>query len=260
VPRRSGLSVAPRFLWECLTNPTVSPSPAPATSNRAGGFPAPGSPARFAPRLMGPTAAAALSAAGKCPRLLHLARPDQSSPGRISPASGPADRWVLFSGTPASHVGGGVAEQQGPFAPRALPRFLASTGPSATLSSSADFPVLPVIRPTQLPPFPVGTRRASPVARCVLVAVPPLTTPPERPAASIGLRRAMRPSPSRLRARPPGLLIFGATSRSLALRPERLAPTPRVGSSRGFSAVGFPSGCPPSYGASDSYPGRSDSC
>src|SRR5204863_1376407 len=32
----------------------------------------------------------------------------------------------------------------------------------------ADFPVLPVIRPTQLPPFRAGTRRASPVARCVL--------------------------------------------------------------------------------------------
>jgi hypothetical protein len=76
---------------------------------------------------------------------------------------------------------------------------------------------------------------------------------------SIGLRRVMLPSPSRLRARPPGLLTFGATSRSLALRPERLAPTPRVGSSRGFSAVGCPPACPPSYGASDSYPGRSPS-
>src|SRR5262249_59736846 len=58
--------------------------------------------------------------------------------------------------------------------------------PSATLSSSADFPVLPVIRPTQLPPFPVGTRRASPVAGCVLVAVLSLTTPPGGGSASIG--------------------------------------------------------------------------
>src|SRR4051794_15384482 len=151
-------------------------------------------------------------------------------------------------------------EQQGPFAPRALPRFSATTGPSATLSSSADFPVLPVIRPTQLPPFRAGTRRASPVARCVLVVVPSLTPPPEQPALSIGLRRVMLPSPSRLRARPPGLLTFGATSRSLSLRPEQLAPTPRVGLSRGFSTFGFPPGCPPSYGASDSYPGRSNSC
>jgi hypothetical protein len=44
-----------------------SPSPAPATSNRAGGSPAPGSPARFAPRVMRPTATAALSAATRVP-------------------------------------------------------------------------------------------------------------------------------------------------------------------------------------------------
>src|SRR5215831_16116420 len=74
----------------------------------------------------------------------------------------------------------------------------------------------------QLPPFRVGTKRASPVARCVLAPVPSLTTPPERPVASIGLRRAVLPSPSRLRARPPRLLTFGATSRSLSLRPENL--------------------------------------
>ena len=39
---------------------------------------------------------------------------------------------------------------QGPFAPRTLLRFIASTDPSAALSSSADFPGLPVIRPTLL--------------------------------------------------------------------------------------------------------------
>ena len=30
--RRRGLSVSPRFLWECLTSRTVSPFPAPATT------------------------------------------------------------------------------------------------------------------------------------------------------------------------------------------------------------------------------------
>src|SRR5205807_8447757 len=35
---------------------------------------------------------------------------------------------------PASRVVGGSAEQQGPFAPRALPRFVATPDPSATLS------------------------------------------------------------------------------------------------------------------------------
>ena len=37
--RRRGLSVSPRFLWECLTSRTVSPFPAPATSHAACGFP-----------------------------------------------------------------------------------------------------------------------------------------------------------------------------------------------------------------------------
>ena len=40
VLRRRGLSVSPRFLWECLTSRTVSPFPAPATSHAACGFPA----------------------------------------------------------------------------------------------------------------------------------------------------------------------------------------------------------------------------
>ena len=39
VLRRRGLSVSPRFLWECLTSRTVSPFPAPATSHAACGFP-----------------------------------------------------------------------------------------------------------------------------------------------------------------------------------------------------------------------------
>src|SRR6516164_8158894 len=67
---------------------------------------------------------------------------------------------------------------QGPFAPRTLLRFIATTDPAATLSSSADFPVSPVIRPTLLRRFLTGTRRASPVARHVLVTV--LSLPPRR--------------------------------------------------------------------------------
>src|SRR5262249_26884724 len=41
---------------------------------------------------------------------------------------------------------------------------------------------------------------------------------------------------------------------------RKLALIPRMRSSRGFRTVGCPSACPPSYGASDSYPGRSFSC
>jgi len=54
VLRRCGLSIAPRFRWECLTNRTVSRFPAPATSHVACGFPALRAPAHFASRLMGP--------------------------------------------------------------------------------------------------------------------------------------------------------------------------------------------------------------
>src|SRR5881296_131510 len=49
---------------------------------------------------------------------------------------------------PASRVVGGSAAQQGPFAPRELPRFIATTNPSATLSPADDFPGPPVIHPT----------------------------------------------------------------------------------------------------------------
>ena len=73
--------------------------------------------------------------------------------------------------------------QQGPFAPRALPRFIATTDPAATVSSSTDFPGSPVIRPTLLHRFLDGTRTASPVARHVLVTVLPL--PPRRSDVSL---------------------------------------------------------------------------
>src|SRR6201998_1185204 len=72
----------------------------------------------------------------------------------------------------------------------------ASTDPSAALSSSADFPGLPVIRPTLLRRFLVGTRRVSPVAQHVLVTV--LSLPPrrgEQPYRSVfGWSFRLRPS------------------------------------------------------------------
>src|SRR5215469_17221237 len=50
--RRLGLSVAPRFLWECLTSPTVSSFPVPASSNPSCRFPAMGLPACFLSGVM----------------------------------------------------------------------------------------------------------------------------------------------------------------------------------------------------------------
>src|ERR1700730_5747405 len=85
--------------------------------------------------------------------------------------------------------------QQGPIAPRALPRFAATTGLAAAVSSSADFPGFPVIRLTCSTDFRDGTRTVSPVARHVLVTVLPLTTPPEWQAVSVSPQPVMLPSP-----------------------------------------------------------------
>ncbi len=52
---------SPRSLWECLTNQTVGPFPAPATSNAACGFPALRFPDGFTSRVMEPIGPAALS-------------------------------------------------------------------------------------------------------------------------------------------------------------------------------------------------------
>ena len=58
---RSDLSVAPRFLWECLTNRIVSWVSAPAASNVACGFPALRSPVCFLSRVMRPIVLVQLS-------------------------------------------------------------------------------------------------------------------------------------------------------------------------------------------------------
>jgi len=50
--RRFGLSVAPRFLWECLNSQTVSSFPVPASSNPSCRFPAMGLPVCFLSRIM----------------------------------------------------------------------------------------------------------------------------------------------------------------------------------------------------------------
>jgi hypothetical protein len=75
-------------------------------------------------------------------------------------------------------------KQQGPFAPRTLLRFLATTGPSATLSSSIDFLGSPVIR---LPAPPISRRDEEGFSSCL--AHPchraAANTPPECSVASV---------------------------------------------------------------------------
>src|SRR3984893_2059873 len=146
------------------------------------------------------------------------ARTVQPSPCRISSASGPANQWTPLSSRPCLPLCRRRYKWQGPFAPRTLLRFIASTDPSATLSSSADFPGLPVIRPTLLRRFRAGTRRASPVAQHALVTV--LSLPPrrgEQPYRSVfGCSCCLRPSEvgSAL-----GATFFEATMRSLLIQP-----------------------------------------
>src|SRR6516165_3722997 len=155
-------------------------------------------------------------------------------------------------------VVGGVAEQWGPFAPGTLLPFVATAGPSATLSPSAPFPVVVVIGRTWLRRFRDGARRASPVARRVLVIVPPLITPPEwtpRLSALCGAPCCLRPP---VAGSASGLVTFEATSRSLPLRPDDSLPILRWVCRRA-SGVRSPSALPSSYGAPDCYPGGSGS-
>jgi hypothetical protein len=239
----------------------MSPSPAPATSNGANGFPVRRFPARFAPRVMRPISRGALSSTAQ---ILHAVVVEQTEsrvePRRAPPIPAealpfpppgllglrldvqPPPQVLQTDGrhcqvAPAFHVGGGMTGQQGPFAPRALPRLRATPGPSATLSPSAHFPGTLVIGRTILRRFRGGTRRASPVARRVLVPVASLSPrrsgPPRQPACD---------GPCRLR--PP---ITGSASgasllsrlpvRSLPLRPEDLLAIPKMAVSMGFRGL-----------------------
>src|SRR5208282_2888258 len=135
-----------------------------------------------------------------------------------------ANRWTPLSSRPCLPCGRRLYKQQGSFAPRALPRFDATTNPSVTLSPSIDFPVEPVIRSTLLRRFRAGARRASPVARHVLVTV--LSLPPRRSvgAASIRFRLPMLPSPSGWGLGLRGYSLSRPLLRSLLLRPGDSSP------------------------------------
>jgi len=123
---------------------------------------------------------------------------------------------------------------------------------SATLSSSAEFPVVPVIRLTQLPPFSgrdeEGFSSCSTYPGHRAVA----TTPPERPTASIGCGEPCSLRPHGCGRRPPDYALTGPPRVH-----SRYGPTtprsPEVRLSRGFrpSVSLRPAS---SYGASDSYP------
>ena len=118
--------------------------------------------------------------------------------------------------------------QQGPFAPRALPRFLATTSLAAAVSSSADFPGDAGYTTDLLHRLLDGTRTVSPVARHVLVTVLPLTTPPEWQAVSVSPAACHTAFAPNERARPPDLILSRPPLGSLALRPGDSLTIPKM--------------------------------
>ena len=123
--------------------------------------------------------------------------------------------------------------QQGPLAPRVLPRLSATTGLAAAVSPFLAFPVAPVIRSTFLQRFPVGTRTVSPVARHVLVTVLPL--PPRRsniPHQSVcETSCCLRPT---IVGSAFGVILSRPPMGSLSLRPGDSLTVPRTALSVGF--------------------------
>ena len=174
------------------------------------------------------------------PHLFHVRPPLPSSPCSIALGSGLADCWVLLSFHPCLPFCQRLANSKAPSLHRALPRFLATAGLTATVSPSADFPVFPVIRPTLLHRFLDGSRTVSPVARHALVTVLPL--PPRR--SDMPLRSA-RVMPCCLRPEPEGSASeFYFLSRppvgSLSLRPGNSLTIPKMALSVGFrNSVSF---------------------
>ena len=148
--------------------------------------------------------------------------------------------------------------QQGALAPRALPRFLATAHPSATLSPSIHFPGLPVIGSTLLQEFLPGASRASPVAWHALASVPSLS--PRRSGSPL---QPVCGAPCCLHPHGCGLSLRASHFRGHLCVHLRYGPLTRSHPCDGLvdrlQSLGFPPPCYPSYGAPDCYPGGTDS-
>src|SRR5262249_43763823 len=152
-----------------------------------------------------------------------------------------------FIMTPLPPYGRKNYKQHGPFALRALLRFVATSDPSATLSPSTAFPVLPVIRPTLLWQFLARMRRASPVAQRTLVTM--LSLPPRWRDSAF---QFVYTEPCSLRSRPRSSTPRVAISRLPHVR-FRYSLVTRNHPFDGFvgrlQSLGFPPPCYPNYGA-----------
>jgi hypothetical protein len=146
--------------------------------------------------------------------------------------------------------------QQGPFAPRTLLRLIAPMDPSNSLSSSTDFPVIPVIR---LSAPQISPRDEEGLSSCLIcpchravARTPPECKPPRRPGCNgpCCLRPADESSAS-------GVSFSRPFLRSLSLRPDDSLTTLKDGFVNKFQSFGFPTLCYPSYEAPDYYLGGS---
>jgi hypothetical protein len=190
----------------------------------------------------------------EAPRRFRL-RLDVYPPPQVLQTDGRLCHFVL-----ASRVVEGVATQQGPIAPPALPGFIATADPSATLSPSAHFPVAPVIGPTQLPAISQPGRGGFLQLLCLSLPLcrrfhPAEVDQPHR--SDFGGPCCLRPSVAGS--------AFGATQFRGHIRVHfRYGPMTRTFPYGRLvdrlQSIGFPPPCYPSYGAPDFYPGRFISC
>ena len=204
-------------------------------------------PACFASRVMWPFASGALSHSSRV--LLHLFQPCpqcfrwvQPSPSRISSVSGPAVHRRLYHLASASLVAKVITDSGAASLHRRYPASLVLPTPPPPSRLSADFPVLPVIRPTFAPPI---SRRgeegfSSCLARPRHRAV--ATTPPECRSASASLRFVILLSSSE-----GGLSLRALMSRGHLCVHSGDSPTTLTVTCR-WASVSFLSLCHPSYG------------
>ncbi len=271
--------------WRGARGRAAGPSPAPASSNAACGFPALRFPADFASRVMRPIGPGALSG-------------EPRSVGSDSPGTGRRSRRARPYSTSSSRSPDASSETPGRFRLRLdvdpSPQVLQTNGCLSHRTPAFRFAEgistagpLPSTGVTRLPRYyqplrhplvfgrlpgdtgytaylspPISRRDEEGFSSCLArpchraVAI----TPPERRRASARLRAAVLPSSSHCGLGLRVAKLSGPPVRSLSLRPSSSPTIPGMARVDGLQVIGFPPPCHPSYGASGFYPGRTDSC
>ena len=188
--------------------------------------------------------------------LLHLFQPCpqcfrwvQPSPSRISSVSGPAVHRRLYHLASASLVAKVITDSGAASLHRRYPASLVLPTPPPPSRLSADFPVLPVIRPTFAPP--ISRRGEEGFSSCLARPRHRASLPPRQ---SVTALQPVCATPCRLRPTETdsasGSNVFSRLPvRSLSLRPGNSPTTLYGGRVNGLQVIGLPPPCHPSYGA-----------